>query len=648
MSEIEGNSRYRNLKGPVGRLWAILLALIPITGILFIMNIHSYFGMVIYQEQYSALFFGLALTCIYIGIPASKRSRRDQVPWYDWLLAIISLCTGLYIVISYPQLVMQLGTIKLQSLIFGTFAVLLTLEALRRMVGWVLVIVVAVFILYSFVAPSMPGMLRGNRTLPEVLINYLYLDSNGILSFISIAATIALAFVIFGSVLISFGGGELLNEIAIHTFGRFRGGPAKTAVVASSLVGTVTGGPVTNVMLVGPVTIPLMINTGFTRIQAGAIEAIASTGGQIMPPIMGVAAFVMAEFLGIKYVEVAIAAVIPALLYYLCLFAQVDLIAARDGMSGSKVEGSGLGVLRKAWVLIVIFGILFYLLFVRGVPAAQVGVITTVLSIPLLFFLVKSEGGASIWKRILAALQDSGKTVIEVGVILAAAGIVVGVTGITGLGFNITRGLVAIGEHNVALLLILSAIVCIILGMGMPSVAAYSLVAILVGPALVDFGILPIAAHMFIFYFAIISNFTPPVALACFAAAPLAKAHPNDVGYYAMRLALIAYVIPFIFVFSPGLLFHDTWLMVVLGVVTSVVGTYALTVAVVGFLFSRINFVRRILFAIGAAALIFPVSLNSANMIINIIGAVIITILVIQEWLLFKRKSINNVEVKVN
>lgn len=630
-------NKYREMKsGIVRKLLNIILMLIPFFGILYVLGFHQTIGLAVYAEQYIGLFLGLILCATFLIIPAGKKSPRDRVPWYDWILSSLGLIVGLYLVFYYPQIIMKLGFVTTERFILSVLAVLLILEGIRRILGYALLIIVSVFISYGFLAPYLPGVFRGGRTKPDQLFNYLYLDPSSMLNLLNIAATIGLIFILFGQVLIYFGGGTILNNIALAVFGRFRGGPAKGSIVGSSLVGSITGSPVTNVMLTGSVTIPLMKKNGFTSAQAGAVEAVASTGGQIMPPVMGIAAFIIAETLGISYTQVALAAIVPAIMFYICLFLQVDFIAGRDGIKSLSKENVPVfkNVIKSGWMIIPPFVALIYFLFIKGNSPSAAGLYASVVALIFLSFQ------PSILKKLFRLLNDlfvdTGKMMLEIGLVLAAAGLVVGITGITGLGFNIGFILASFAEYGLLTLLIMCAIVSIVLGMGMPSVAAYSLVAVLVAPSLVTLGVDPLAAHLFVFYFAIVSNFTPPIALSCFAAAPIARESPHKIGFRAMRLGAVAYFVPFLFIYAPELLLRTNsivhWTVTVMTISTALFACYLLAMAVEGFLFQRLNIGKRILVGLLAVGLFLPYSVWEFSMVVNIIALVASILFMIIEW----------------
>ncbi|MGJ9385280.1 TRAP transporter permease [Salipaludibacillus sp. CF4.18] len=632
MADKEEQSRYRQLQGISSIIWKTILFLIPLAGILYILSVYQWMGFALFLEQYTGLFLALILAGVFIGVPMNVNASRTRVPWYDILLAIAGLSAGLYISIYYPTIVIYFGYVTTDRVIVCVIAILLILEALRRLFGWALVCVVGAFFVYALVPSIFPGPLKGERGSLDQLFNYLYLDSSSLLYMLNIASTIALAFILFGQILLKFGGGEIFNNLAFAFFGRFRGGPAKASIVGSSLVGSVSGGPVSNVMLTGSMTIPLMIKNGYTRRQAGAIESVSSTGGMIMPPVMGIAAFIIAETLGVPYVEVVIAAIIPAFLYYLCLFVQVDLKAAKQGLHGmSKDEvPKAKKVLATGWIIIPVFGALLYFLFVAGYTPTTSGVYTALMAIPIL--LIQKTQRHRIFQRLMEAMVDTGKTLLDIGIILAAAGLVIGIVGITGLGFNLALTLVEIGQSNLILLLVTSGIVSIVLGMGMPAVAAYALVATLVAPALVELGVNPMAAHLFVFYFANMSNFTPPIAVASFAAATIAKESPYKIGFSAMVFGFVGLTVPFLFVYSPSLLLgvgeNISDVTRTATIISVIIGCVVLSICFVGYLFKKLSSLKRVVFGISALLLLLPVYEGMPYMwTLNVIGLTLFIVL---------------------
>ncbi|MCL5959244.1 MAG: TRAP transporter fused permease subunit [Chloroflexi bacterium] len=631
---------FRSLRGPMGLLQRVILVAIPVTGILFMTSVHTYFGWMVYTEQYIGLFLTLMLAGAFLSAPATKRSSRSKLPWYDVLLILASLPTGLFLTLKYPEIAMRLGELSPDRTILGALAILLILEAVRRYVGWPLLIVVVVFIAYGRFADLFPSTLHGLPTSWDRLLAYLYLDPNSMLDQIALASGIALAFMFFGQVLQCFGGGDQLTDFAMLGFGRFRGGAAKAAVVGSSLVGTISGGAVTNVLIGGHVTISMMKKTGYNPAMAGAVEAVSSSGGQIMPPVMGIAAFLIAENLGVPYADVALAAFVPAMLFYLACFVQVDLEAGKGGLRGltkSEIPNAGF-VLRNAWTVLPCLGILVYTLMVQHLEPSTAAIVSGFASVP--FMLMAKVGRGRFWRRILEVFESTGRMSVNIGVLIAASGIIVGVTGISGLGFNLAYTLTTLGRDNSLLLLVLAAFVSLVLGTGLPTVPAYALVATLVAPALVQLGILPMAAHLFLFYFAIVSNWTPPVAPACFAASVLSGANADRIGWISMRLGILAYIVPFLFVYSPALILKsDSLAVIIASLTTASLGTLALGVALVGYLFQTIAWPRRVLFLIAGSALLLPIGGDiNFSVLINAGGLVLAAGLLVYE--LYQRRTV--------
>lgn len=458
---------------------------------------------------------------------------------------------------------------------------------------------------------------------------------------LNIASSMALAFIFLGQALIHFKGGDMFNDFAISLFGRFRGGPAKISVVGSSFVGSITGGPVSNVLLTGNMTIPLMKRSGYSKSEAGAIESVASTGGLILPPVMGIAAFLIAENLGISYMEVALAALIPAILYYICLFMQVDLRAGKRGLAPLPQQAipQFSKVLKTGWILIPVFTMLIALLFVWRYPPSTSAIYTVLFT--FVIFLFQKQGRRQYFLKIRDTFIETGKTSLEIGIVLAAAGLIVGVVGVTGLGFNLVQSLTQVGgEQGLFILLIVSAVVSIVLGMGMPAVAAYSMVAVLIAPSLIELGVQPVAAHMFVFYYSILSSFTPPIAVACFAASSIARENPHKIGLEAMKFGAIAYIVPFLFVYSPSLLLGSdggqNLVFTVATIVTVIFGCILLSIGVIGYLFDHLITMKRSLILASSVLLFLPIyETIYVTQVINVIGALLGGVIILLEW---KRK----------
>jgi len=606
MAEPGEESRFRRYKGGA-QLWQdVLLILVPVIGIISILNVPLYFGLSFYLQQYLAIFFSLVLSLVFLLVPARKKMAMDRLPWYDSLFAMFSLIVGFYAAIFYKEIVVEIGLLFPHRVILGAIAILLILEATRRLIGLPFLIIVIFFIFYALFAPIFPRGLYGTAIPWPRLANYLYLDPQGILGIaIEVTATVVFAFVIFGQTLFRTGGGQFFIDAALSIMGRFRGGPAKVSILSSSLFGTISGSAVANVMVDGWFTIPLMKANGFKDYTASAVEAVASTGGQIMPPVMGAAAFLMATFLGIPYAKVAISAALPAILYYVAVYIQVDLIAIRDGLHGLPSESlpSLKNVMKKGWPFFISILFLIYTLFILGLDADKAALYSAASVLIISFF--QKETRPNI-RKFIAILRDTGEGMLEIGVISAAAGLIIGIVSITGLGFTFSSTLVSVAGGSTFILLALAAAGAIILGMGMTVTAAYLLMIILIAPALTTIGMAPLNAHLFVFYFAVMSFLTPPICLAVYAAASIGKADMLKTGYAAIRLAIAAYIVPFIFAYHPALLLQGSFFEVLEAVVTALIGIGLIAIAVEGYLFRPLDWLKRVLLSGGGILSLIP------------------------------------------
>lgn len=578
-------------------------------------SLPSRLGYSYYTEQFLALVLGLSLSIIFLvskrGGPDEGGPRSSGV--LDWALSALGLALGLYIMVSYPSLVSRAMSLPWDALIVGAILFLLVLEGLRRAVGWTLVIVVVVIVGYAMIGHLVPGALQTREVAPERLAVYLSFDPNGLLGLtLNVAATVVVAFVFFGQLLLRSGGADFFNDIAMSTMGRRRGGAAKISIVASGLFGSISGVVVSNIVATGVVTIRLMIQSGFRRTTAGAVEAVASTGGQIAPPVMGAVAFLMADILQVPYSEIVIAAIVPALLYYVALFVQADLQAAKQKIKPLELDDvpSTRTVLSRGWVFILPFAAIVVALFWFNQPAETSalwgGAAALLIGLTVGYGTTRMRIG-DLWH----AAVEAGRSITEIIMISAAAGFIIGVLNVTGLGFAATFALVDLGQGNVFLLLLISALVCLILGMGMPTVGVYLLLAVLIAPSLVQSGVEPIAAHLFIFYLGMMSMVTPPIGIGAFFAAAIAKAPPMATAWESMRFGWTAYIIPFLFVFSPALLLIGDPVDIFLAVSTAIIGVYAISAAFVGWLHGPAGLGRRILIGVAGGALLLPPGIGS-------------------------------------
>jgi TRAP transporter 4TM/12TM fusion protein len=561
----------------------VLAACLVLSAIGWALSLQRQVGLDLYPQQFFAAILFFTLPLAYLVLPARRSARRGRVPWADAGLALLSMATTGYIAVEYPRLVLMIFARPPEVWVPGLIAILLLLEALRRATGWALVLIIAAFLLYALIGDMIPGRLQGRAQNWQLLAGYMAVDSNGILGLpMSVAATVVVAFILFGVLLGITGGSQFFTDAAMLAMGRFRGGAMKIAVLASGLFGSISGSAVANVVGTGVVTIPMIKRDGYPAHKAGAIEAVASTGGQLMPPVMGAAAFLMAEFLSLPYSTIVLSALVPAILYYVALFIQADLEAAKLGIRAiprSEIP-PGRGV-ATGLHFVLAFAVLIYLLFwERFQPeraALWAAATLCVTGVALGYRGTRPRLGA-----LLGSLSRTGHGLVEILLISAASGLVIGVLNITGLSFNLTYALVQIGGGSAILLLALSAVVCIILGMGLPTLGVYVLLAALVAPALVEVGIEPIAAHLYVLYFGMMSMITPPIALAAFAAASIAQAPSMATGWAAMRFGWTAYVIPVLFAFSPTLIMIGAPFDIALAVLTATVGVWLVSCALAG------------------------------------------------------------------
>lgn len=621
----------------------ILALFLTLSAIFKTLDIDRMIGLVLYTEQYLSFMLCLALPLLYLSIPFNRKTKaRENVPWYDIILAVIGFSVSLYIAIKYPTLAELTTARPVAGIIAGIFLLIILIEGLRRTVGIVLPIVVLGFFLIALIGHRIPGSFQGSFVPIDKLVYYLTWDSSGILGMpLRIITTIVVIFVLFGQILSASGGSGFFTDISILLLGRSRGGPAKISVLSSSLFGTISGSAVSNVFTTGVITIPLMKKGGYPPHLAGAIEAVASTGGQLMPPIMGAAAFLMAEFLSVPYTRVVIAAIIPSLLYYLALFLEADFEAAKMGLT--RVEESLIPsfkeVIRSGWFFPIPFAVLIFALFWLNDLPEKAGL--KAIGITILFGLILGYKGRRMRiSEIFDALKNTGIAVLEIIMIGASAGMVIGILYLSGLSFGLTLALTQMAGGNLFLLLVMTGVICIILGMGMPTVGVYVLLATMAAPALIEFGISPMAAHMFIMYYGMMSMITPPVALAAFAGATLSGADPMRTGYAAMRFGWLAFVFPFMFVISPTLLMQGNFLIVIFNFITALIGTCLVSMAIVGYFFHQLSAPSRIIYAISGLSAIFPATGLKISLFINIFGIIIALIIFTYEFFKWRKPTI--------
>ena len=616
-----------------------LASLITFVALTWAMDLFQTFGIYLYPAQLVIGVLGLAIALAYIHLPARRHAGKRATPWHDWIAAAIGLLTAGWMSARYPLLVDLTIDAPREIVVIGLVIILLTLEALRRATGLALPLIVVTFISYAVAGHVIPGPFAAQQTSWDVVAGFLAFDANALPGGpLLIICNIVISFVFFGNLLRVTGGAEFFAELAQTLMGRYRGGPAKVAVAGSALFGSISGSAVANVAATGVITIPMIRKSGYSAESAAAIEAVSSTGGQLLPPVMGAAAFLMADFLRITYAEVVIAALIPGILYYVSLFIRVDLLAGRDGYAGLDPEEIGsMRDLAGGWFFVLPFIALVVALFGFNLyPQSAAIVASVVLVASAAIFSYKGERPNPA--KIAEAIRATGFVVFELVLICAGAGIVIGVLANSGLGFTFTNSLFLLGSGSPILLLLLAATVCIVLGMGLPTLGVYVLLATLVAPGLVEVGIAPIAAHLFVLYYGMMSMITPPVAVAAFTAAGMAGADPMRTAINSIKTGWLAYIIPFAFVFSPGLTMQGSAGLITITVATFVVGIFLISIAMTGYFLRPVGPVVRVIACVTGLSLWIPVNSFTYAAIV-VAGAAVSGLLLLAYEIVISRRS---------
>jgi len=563
------------------------------------------FGVIMAMRQ-GGLFVGFLLFLIFLLYPLNNRAPVDRVPWYDWVFAVLGALGGLYtyfFVESFNLRALEPNTL---DYIFAVATVLLVLEASRRSAGKWITILCIFFLIYALFGPLFPGVFRHRGFKIQRLLVRMYLVDEGIYGIITrVAASYIFLFILFGCFLKESGVAKFFNDFALSLSGGSAGGPAKVAVIASAITGTISGSGVANVATTGSFTIPLMKKTGYEPHFAGAVEAAASSGGLFMPPIMGTAAFVMSELLGISYLKILIAGAIPAVLYYFAVFSEVHLEALRVNLRGLNREDLPKlkEVILKKGHLALPLVVLVYTLFSGRSPlfAAFMALLATVV-----ISQINKETRMGP-KKVLRAMDEGGRTILSVGIACVACGIIIGVISMTGVGQALAHNIIYLSGNNLLLALFFTMVASIFLSMGLPGTAVYIITATVCAPALMGMGVVPIVSHFFVFYFGCLSNLTPPVALASYAAAGIAKSNPSKVAWTGLRLTFAFFIVPYIIVYSPQLLlqgFQFPRHMLLLA--TTFLAVFSFAVSERGYLIAKQKPLERILFFISSCLLIYP------------------------------------------
>ena len=596
------------------RVFSLILTILGIlTAVVYLFNIGvGFWGKYVVGTGYLHLILAFFLPLVFIYFPARSHSHEKGIPWYDVILSVMCFVGPFYYFLHSQNIVFEGWEVEPPNIayVLGIILWIAVLEAARRTMGMFFFLLSLFSSLYPLFAEHMPGLLFARSFDFSRLVGYYIMGPEGVIGLpTKVLAELFIGFMLFGVALSATGGAKFFLDVALSVFGTVRGGTAKTAVVASSLVGMVSGSAVSNVLVVGTTTIPAMIKSGFPKSYAAGIETCSSTGGVVMPPVMGAAAFIMAGLLNIPYARVALAAVIPSLLYYLGLFVQVDCYAAKMGLKGIPREElpTFRQAMKEGFLYIVAFVILMYtLFFLRREPQAPF--LATLALLAAAQIRMKSRLNL---KGFLKFIEDSGKTLAEITGILACIGPMVGAILITGIAQTLTNDLITLAGGNIVWMVILGAVTSFILGMPLTATACYILLAVLLAPALVQSGLNILAVHMFIFYCGVLSFITPPVAIPAYAAAAIAQTDPMKTGWVAMRLGVILFIIPFFFIFDPSFVLSGSMIGILKAATTGTVGVILIASGLEGYLVfaGRLGLFKRILSIISGLLIFTPIGL---------------------------------------
>jgi TRAP transporter 4TM/12TM fusion protein len=620
LAKVDRESTFRRLTGP--HRWVVYWIAVAFS----LFQLYTgVFGMLAAHLQRS-IHLAFAFVLAFLLYPVRPSRAVNRLGWHDYAFAVFAGLIGLYMAFNYTRLMEMAGAYSTIDHVVGAIGILLTLEAARRVVGLPILVIASTFLAYNYFGPYFPGFLSHRGYSIARIVSHMYFTTEGILGIpLGVSATFVFLFILFGAFLEKTGIGKLFIDLANAVAGWASGGPAKVAVLTSALYGTVSGSSVANVVGTGSFTIPMMKRLGYRPEFAGAVEAAASTGGQIMPPIMGAAAFLMAEFIGVPYIQIAKAAAIPACLYFLGILIEVHFEAKRCGLRGLSRDEIPhvIRVLKERGHLFIPLAAIIYVLIEGFTPtrAAVVGIGLSVVAGALRRDTRMSP------REIVNALEAGARGALGVAIACATAGIIVGTVTLTGLGLKMANGLVELAGGNLLFTLFFTMIASLILGMGAPTTANYVITSTIAAPALVMLGVPMLAAHLFVFYFGIVADITPPVALAAYAGAGLAKSNPFWTGVTASKLAIGAFIVPYIFVFNPAMvLIGTTPFLLTQNLITASAGMFGIGVAMIGFCLAPMNWFERGWFAVGGLLLIDPGTLTDS------IGLLMLAIGLLIQW----------------
>ncbi|NGQ96665.1 TRAP transporter permease [Brevibacillus sp. SYP-B805] len=599
IAKYDKESAFRKVTGPMKWITFVMLVLFSVY------QLASSTFLILPPQIHRPIHLAFGLGLVYLLFPARAKGATNKVGIVNIILSILAILTSLYWVYDYEGLVLRTGNYTTLDLVIGGIIILLVLEAARRVVGLPIAIIAAAFLLYTYYGPYMPGFLEHRGVDVARIIGHSYYTLEGILGTpLAVSSTFIFLYILFGAFLDKTGVGEYFNDLSLVIAGRRIGGPAKVAVFSSALQGTISGSSVANVVTSGAFTIPMMKRLGYRSEFAAAVEASSSTGGQIMPPIMGAAAFLMAEFINVPYLEIAKSAALPAILFFAGVWIMTHFEAKRLGLRGLTEEEmpNRKEVLKKLYLLLPIFIIIGVL--TAGLSAEMSAIVGIISTIIVGAFRKETRMGL---RDIIEALATGAKQALGVVAATACAGIIVGTVTLTGIGLKLANGLLDLAGGSVFLTLFFTMIASLILGMGTPTTANYIITSTIAAPALVLLGVPAIAAHMFTFYFGIVADITPPVALAAFSAAGIANSDPIKTGVESTRLSIAAFMAPYIFVYSPQLLLiNTTWYESIWIMLTSTLGMIGVGAGLIGYWMAKMNPIERLAAIAGGVLCVIP------------------------------------------
>ena len=628
-----GEGRFRQFKGPLAKIVTIIAVVFTIYELLYAFGFLTTARFLLHTTQHACITLALLLILTFLWIPSRKGASRDKVPWYDIFFIIVSIGGSSYVAINFLEITESSGIPTVFELVLGLLLTLAILEATRRTLGMTLLVLLIVFFFYPLLCNYLPEPFWGKGYSWDRLVGAIYLYPDGIFGLpLKAISKVVAVFIIFASFLRIFRADEFFLNLSLAIAGHFRGGPAKVAVIASSLFGTISGSASANVATTGMITIPLMKKTGQSPAFAGGVEATASIGGQIMPPVMGAVAFLIADFLDLPYIAVCAAAAIPAILYYVAAFLTIDAEARKKRLTGlPKKELPSLSkTLKSGWIFVFPIIILLYaLIFLHY--TAQLSCAMSFAALLLVCLLRKETRARYTVHNMINGARAGAHGMIQIGIICGGVGIIVGGLTLTGMPLRLSGILTDLAGGHLFPLLLLAAITSLILGMGLPGVACYILLVILAAPALINLGVDPLAAHLFVFYFGVAHFITPPVALAAYVAAGISGASMWHTAFHAMRLGIVVYMIPFVFVYEPALLLKGSFVSIVIAISAAFFGVLGLASALAGYLVTKAHWIQRILLA-GGGILLFLVDLE-----FRIAGAIIIAMIAMWQVIISRR-----------